>query len=193
MGMSFLEHTGRDIQEGFRPSLINFLLFQLGWFGCVLGGAAGVPWLGAMLATAIMAWHLLRTPDPCAELKLIGAAVAIGTVWDSLLVWQGWLAYPSGMVLPFAAPYWIVIMWALFATTLNVSLRWLKGRWLYAFLFGAVGGPLAYLAGQGLGAVEFVETRSALLALLVGWALFTPLLVALSRRYDGYARIQGDG
>ena len=151
MGMGFLEHTGRDIQEGFWASLINFLLFQLGWFGCVLSGAAGLPWLGAMLATAIIAWHLLRAPDPGAELKLIGAAVAIGAVWDSLLVWQGWLAYPSGMVLPFAAPYWIVIMWALFATTLNVSLRWLKGRWLHAFLFGAIGGPLAYSywAGQG--------------------------------------------
>jgi hypothetical protein len=38
-----------------------------------------------------------------------------------------------------------------------------------------------------------VETLIALLALPVGWTLFTPLLVALSRRYDGYASIQTDG
>ena len=169
-----------------KTSLINFMLFQLGWFACVLSGAAGRPWLGAVLAIVIIGWHIWRAPRPEAELKLIGVALVIGAVWDSLLVWQGWLNYPSGMLLPYAAPYWIVIMWALFATTLNVSLRWLKGRWLYALAFGALGGPLAYFAGQRLGAVEFIDMRNALLALLVGWALFTPLLLALSRRYDGY-------
>ena len=52
MGMGFLEHTGRDIQEGFWASLINFLLFQLGWFGCVLSGAAG---LATALRVALLA------------------------------------------------------------------------------------------------------------------------------------------
>ena len=166
--------------------LINFGLFQLGWFSCVLSAAAGYPWMGAVLASAIIGWHVWHAPLPEAELKLIGVAIVIGAVWDSLLVWWGWLAYPSGMLVSFAAPYWIVIMWALFATTLNVSLRWLKDRWAYAVLFGAVGGPLAYFAGQRLGAVKFVETEYALLGLLWGWALFTPGLLALSRRYDGY-------
>lgn len=170
--------------------LINFVLFQLGWFGCVLSGAAGQPWMGAALAVAVIVWHVWRAPQPNAELKLIGLAIVIGTAWDSLLVWQGWLGYSSGMLLSFAAPYWIVIMWALFATTLNVSLRWLKGRWIIATVFGAIGGPLAYLAGQRLGAVEFIDTPLALLALLLGWALFTPLLLVLSRRYDGYPTLR---
>jgi hypothetical protein len=174
-------------------NLINFALFQLGWFSCVLSGAAGQPWWGAVLAGAIIVWHAWRAPLTVPEIKLIAIAIVIGAGWDSFLVWQGWLAYPSGMLLPFAAPYWIVCMWALFATTLNVSLRWLKGRWIYAIVFGAFGGPLAYFAGQRLGAVEFVETRSALLALLLGWALLVPLLMALSRRYDGYALARAQG
>jgi len=169
-----------------KTNLINFILFQLGWLACVLSGAAGQPLIGSLFAVAIISWHVWRAPQPLAELKLIGLAIVIGAVWDSLLVWQGWLSYSSGMVLSFAAPYWIVIMWALFATTLNVSLRWLKGRWLIAMLFGAIGGPLAYFAGQRLGAVEFVDTSTALLALLIGWALFTPLLMAASRHFDGY-------
>lgn len=170
-----------------KTTLANFVLFQLGWFACVLSGAARAPWLGAAFSAAIVAWHLWSAPRPQDELKLIGAAMAIGAVWDTLLVWNGWLTYPSGMLLPFAAPYWIILMWALFATTLNVSLRWLKGRPLFAALFGAMGGPLAYLAGQRLGAVNFVHETNALLALLVGWAIFTPLLMILSQRYDGYA------
>jgi hypothetical protein len=174
-----------------KANLLNFVLFQIGWFACVLSGAAGWPWLGALLAVAIIAWHVWRAPLRATELKLIGFAVVIGTVWDSLLVWQNWLSYPSGMLLSYAAPYWIVILWALFATTLNVSLRWLKGRRVYALVFGAIGGPLAYFAGQRLGAVHFVEVRDALLALTVGWALLTPVLLSLSQRYDGYPPARG--
>lgn len=173
-----------------KTNLLNFGLFQLGWFGCVVSGAAGQPWLGAILAAVIIGWHITHAEYPKAELKLIAIAIVIGAVWDSVLVWQGWLSYPSGMVLPYTAPYWIVIMWALFATTLNVSLRWLKGRWFYAIVFGAIGGPLAYLAGQRLGAVEFIEYYHALLALLIGWALFTPLLMAASQRFDGFAPVR---
>jgi len=169
-----------------KNNLLNFVLFQLGWLGCVLGGAAGQPLLGTALAMVIICWHLWHAPKPEAEIKLIAVAILIGAMWDSFLVWQNWLSYPSGMLLPYAAPYWIVMMWALFATTLNVSLRWLKGRWIYAVVFGAVGGPLAYFAGERLGAVEFGDTRTAMLALLIGWGLFTPLLLALSQRYDGY-------
>ena len=80
-------------------------------------------------------------------------------------------------------------MWALFATILNVSLRWLKGRWAVAALAGAVAGPLAYYGGSRLGALQFGNEGVALIALSLGWAVFTPLLMALSERYDGYAPV----
>ncbi len=166
--------------------LVNFLLFQLGWLGCVLSAAAGRPWLGAVLAAAIIGWHLWRTPAPGSEIRLIAAAVMIGAAWDSFLVWQGWLAYHSGMLLPFAAPYWILVMWALFATTLNVSLRWLKGHRAWAAVLGGLGGPLAYYAGERLEAVSLAEPVPALLALGLGWAVITPLLMALSTHFDGH-------
>ncbi|TNF98453.1 MAG: DUF2878 domain-containing protein [Gammaproteobacteria bacterium] len=168
-------------------TVVNFLLFQVGWLACVLSGAAGQPWIGTLIAAGIIGWHLWCATSVENEIKLIGAAVMIGVLWDSLLVWQGWLTYPSGMVLPYAAPYWIVVMWALFATTLNVSLRWLKGRWIIAIVFGAIGGPLAYYAGQRLGAVEFIQPEYALFALLIGWGVLTPLLMFMSQHLDGYA------
>jgi hypothetical protein len=169
-----------------KNNFINFVLFQIGWFACVMSGAQGHPWIGVLIAAAVIGWHLWKAPAPGAEVKLMLLAVIIGSVWDSLLVWQGWLAYSSGMWLPFAAPYWIIVMWALFATTLNVSLRWMKGRWVIAVLFGAIGGPLAYYAGQRLVAVEFVQVESAFVALLLGWSLLTPLLMYMSQRLDGY-------
>ena len=62
-------------------------------------------------------------------------------------------------------------MWALFATTLNVSLKWFRGKWLLSALFGAVGGAAAYYAGYTLNAVEFSNTVSSLSVVAFGWSL----------------------
>ena len=97
----------------------------------------------------------------------------------------GWVAYTSGQFSDFIAPYWIVTMWMLFATTLNVSMRWLRGRPLLAGFFGAYGGPAAYIAGQALGGITLVSQVPALLALAVGWALIMPVLMWLSEVLDG--------
>ena len=165
----------------------NFLLFQIGWFTCVWSAAAHQPWIGLLVTIGVVVVHVLCAPIPKAELKLVALALAIGLVFDSLLVWQGWLQYSSGIVLPNVAPYWIVALWGLFATLLNVSLRWMRGRMVIAVLFGAVGGPAAYYGGLRLGALEFGDMRAGLLALAIGWAVLTPLLLALSARFDGCA------
>ncbi len=168
------------------PLLMNFLAFQIGWFACVLGGANGLPWVGTGIALAIVAWHLTRAVRPRQELLLVLCAAAIGILFDSLLVALGWLAYPSGTLIAGTAPHWIVALWMLFAITLNVSLSWLKRRLPVAILFGAIGGPLAYLGGAKLGALTFLAPTPGLIALAVGWALFTPVLVILARRFDGF-------
>ncbi len=164
----------------------NIILFQLGWLACVTSAAAGKPWLGMVLVIAIIGWHIWRVPVASAEIKLIAMAIAIGLLWESFLVSQNWLAYPSGYISPVLAPYWIVMMWALFATTLNCSLNWLKGRWLLAALFGAIGGPLAFIAGSSMGAVEFNQPAQAFTALLLGWAFLTPVLSWVSMHYNGF-------
>jgi len=167
--------------------LLNFVLFQLGWFACVLGAAARRPLLGCGIALLIIGWHLWRAPHPARESSLLLLAMLVGGIWDSLLVWLGLLQYPVGMLLPGTAPYWIVVMWALFASTLNLSLRWLKQYLLLSILLGAVAGPIAYLAGARLGALSFTQPVPALMILALGWAVVTPLLLKLSSRFDGYA------
>jgi hypothetical protein len=165
--------------------VINFVLFQLGWFACVLGAANGRPWLGPLVVLVAVAVHLLRARRPMPELRLVLYAMLLGLVADSLLLATGWLRYPSGLWLPGLAPYWIVAMWALFATTLNLSLGWLRGRPLLAALTGAIGGPLSYLAGQKLGGIELLAPLPALVALALVWAVAMPLLAWLALRCDG--------
>ncbi len=163
----------------------NFAAFQLGWFSSVLGGANEMPWIGPIAVFAIVAFHLARAERFTAELTLIVICGALGTLFDSLLVYMGWVEYPSGMFLNQAAPYWIIGMWFLFATTLNLSMRWMKGRPLLAAVLGLVSGPLTYIAGHKLGGIEFADQPAALAALGIGWAIMMPLLMKLAERFDG--------
>jgi hypothetical protein len=80
------------------------------------------------------------------------------------------------------------VLWANFATTLNVSLRPLRERLGLAALLGVIGAPLAYFGGSRLGALELVEAVPALLAIGAGWLFLSPLLFLAARRFDGYAR-----
>jgi len=166
----------------------NVALFQAGWFACVLGASHGLPWIGAITAAIVVAWHVARAAHPVIELRLVGTAAAVGALFETVLVQSGWISFPGGMLVDGIAPYWMVAMWALFATTLNVSLRWLRPHAWLAALLGAVGGPAAYYAGVRLGALEFTTAGAALAAIAIGWAILTPLLLRVARRLDGYAR-----
>ncbi len=166
--------------------LANFVAFQLGWFACVLGGAWQYPIAGAGIAVLILAWHLTTARDRPAELKLILSAGAIGWAWDTALLQTGWVSFAAGSLLPGTAPIWMVTLWMLFASTFNVSMSWIKSRLLLAMLLGAVGGPVAYLGGAGLGAMDFHEQQPALIAPAIGWAIATPLLAILANRLNGF-------
>lgn len=157
--------------------LLNIVLFQLGWFTCVLGAANGYAREGAIAAGLIVALHIARATRPGREAKLALAAALLGLAFESALVWAGWVRVDDGI-------YWLVALWALFATTLNESLRMLQTRPWIAALFGAVGGPLAYYAGARMGALDFVQPAAMLAALAVGWAAATPLLLSVARRLN---------
>lgn len=167
--------------------IVNLLLYQAGWFACVLSAAGGRPWVGAVTVAFIVAWHLARAARPLPELALIGAAVAAGALFETLLVQSGWVRFETGMLIDGTAPYWMIALWANFATTLNVSLRALRSYPWLAAAFGALGAPAAYFAGAKLGAMEFTTVALALAAIGVGWALLSPALFGAARRLDGYA------
>ncbi|ANO51208.1 DUF2878 domain-containing protein [Woeseia oceani] len=165
--------------------LVNFLAFQVAWFSAVISAAAGQPWIGmSVMAVAVML-HMTLVARPATELGLVVVCAVIGGTWDSVLVALGWVSYPSGMLHDAFAPYWIVGMWMLFATTLNVSLGWLKSRASLAVLFGVAGGPLAYLTGAKLGGIVLSQPLFALMALAAGWGIMMPLLLIVARRLDG--------
>ncbi len=165
--------------------IVNSVAFQIGWFATVIGGANNLAWAGTTAAFVIVAFHLYRVANPRIELLLIVLVGVLGAVWDSTMVALGITSYPSGTFIDGIAPHWIIALWLLFATTLNVSLRWLRGRFLVGFICGAIFGPLAFYGGHLLGGVNFTDLSFAMVVLSVGWAMMMPVLLILAEKLDG--------
>ncbi|MCA8971255.1 MAG: DUF2878 domain-containing protein [Planctomycetes bacterium] len=159
---------------------INMVAFQAAWFACVVGAARGVPWLGVAV-TAVVVAVFVRTESRrgSAALFVLGTAFA-GVILEFVLSRSGIYSFvavqdgPIGQVIDLA---WMSCLWAAFATTLPRSLAWLSRRRVAGVVFGAVGGPLAFVAGEQLGAIRLGDPRTmALVVLGVVWAIAVPLL-----------------
>ena len=164
--------------------LVNFIGFQVGWFACVLGAANDKELLGMIIALGIVIYHVVNQGDSRKELKLVLAATVIGLLWETWVLNLNILRYPSHPEALFWAPTWLIMMWALFATTINLSMGWLKDRWVLAVFMGAIFGPLAFVAGEKLGAVVFLDSTLSMITLAIGWGLLMPLLLWIAERIN---------
>ncbi len=165
--------------------LANAAVFQIAWLLSVIGGAQQMPWLGPVVALVALALHLRTARKRFEEVLLVLSCGLIGAGFDSILVAAGWVTYKAGLFSEYFAPYWIITMWMLFAMTLNVSMRWLRGKPRLAALLGCYGGPASYIAGQALGGIVLVNQFAALTALAIGWAVMMPMLMWLAQNMDG--------
>lgn len=164
--------------------LVNIIAFKIGWVSSVIGVANDLPLLGPAVILLAIGIHLVAVRRPANELLLIVLTGVIGAIIDSVMISAGWLSYPSGMLIAGFSPYWIIAMWMLFATTFNVSLRWLKERMFLAAVLGALSGPLSYYVGARFGAVTLNDFTIAMTALAIGWGALMPGLLLLAKRLD---------
>jgi hypothetical protein len=165
--------------------LLNFVLFQLGWFACVLGGAYQMPLAGSLAALVIIAIYLTMVDTSFSEIKLLSVALIIGLIFESALVSGGLAIYSSGQLIDNMAPVWMILMWPLFATTINQSMGWMKNLHITAVvLAGAIAAPLAYYAGFKLGAVEFPDITASLAVISLSWAVLLPILLSAAKSFS---------
>ncbi len=164
----------------------NLAMYKIGWLACVLGAAAGFPWLGVFAVAVACVINIACANSKSKTMMLLATAATVGLAWESFMVIGGWLDYSSSGHQGSLAPYWIVALWVLFATTLNLGFSWLKDRLVLAAVIGGLGGPLAFAAGEKAGAVEFGDPATSLVAVGIGWAILMPLMVFLARYLNGH-------
>ena len=163
--------------------LVNYTLYQIGWFACVLGGASHRPWTGFLIAMILIGLHLALTAQRSVEVRLVVLATGVGVVVEVIQIAAGTYRFTSGTVNDALPPPWLLAMWAQFATTFRFSLRSVVARPVIAGLFGAAGGPIAFLAGERLGAVTLLPPLApSLLRLSISWAIALVVFSAIVRR-----------
>ena len=168
---------------GININVFNVLLFQLGWFLCVLGGDQ----IALIAVPVILLLHLGYINDQAGEWKLLVGMFLIGLLVDVTLVNSGVLLLSANAgVLP---PLWLMLLWPLFATLLNHSLAWFKSHLGLAAVSAAIAAPLTYMAGVRLSDVTFFDPQwLALLVIALCWALAFPLALVLARWSVGVAQ-----
>ncbi len=164
---------------------LNAIFYKLGWTSSVLGAANGMPWIGSIMVILAVVVHLRAARRPQSEALLIVISFLIGVCVDSTMLAMGWVSYMSPGPFGGLAPYWILGLWVLFATTLNVLFKALQRRLILAVILGAVFGPLSYLAGARIGAIEILNTTATLTSLSLAWAILMPTLLLVAARLDG--------
>lgn len=164
--------------------LLNVVFLQVLWFGAILGAANDMMMPAFVWFVLFLFWHALFNEHPWRDLPIVLLATPVGFFLDSLWVQLGLLEFSYAIPHPGFAPFWIVMLWAGLALTVNHSLRWLQFRPLAAAVLSMISAPLSYFAASRLGAAEIIEPLRLYVLLGLSWAVFIPLLLLFARRLD---------
>ncbi len=153
---------------------LNIILFNLLWVGLVLGRESLIhltlPSLLIYLAC------LLRIGD--LKIHQILLPAAIGITIDSSLTFFGIFIFPESSLL---IPFWLIVLWINFSTTLTLSLSFIGKNKLVAFGLGATALPFNYTVGERLGAVTFGDPYLfSILVIALVWSISFPILFIVS-------------
>jgi len=155
-------------------SVANIALYQVVWFLCVLGGNSG-----GTMAVMLVLLHLFFSKKRLADLKMMAMLLIAGMLIDGTLLATGFFSFTNDTGWPI--PLWLAVIWLALATLPHHSLAWMQGRYLLCVLFGGLGGPLAYWAGERLGVMQFNLSLFSSMLILAGiWAVLWPLVMHLS-------------
>jgi len=159
-------------------NILNFILFQIGWFTCVVYPDL----IGPLVVVAFLVIHfVLVSQHRFTELQFIGLGVLVGSLLDGLWLNAGILSDGNTGDEHLITPVWLVAIWAIFMTTLSHSLNWISRKVWLAFVFAPIAGPLAYWSASKLGNVALTDLPLSLAALALGWFIVFPLLLFIRK------------
>ena len=164
---------------------INLFWFQLAWFTAVYFQQQAI--VPLLLSLGL---HFYLSRQRVLDLYRLLWVALIGSCIDSLLSISGVFVFSDYRVLP----YWLLLLWAHFALSLNYSMAWLRAKPLWVkCLSGGIFAPLSYFAGVKLSALSLpLGEWPSLLLLAVIWMAFMPVYLLsnqlMGERYEGVSK-----
>ncbi len=155
--------------------ILNYVLFYLGWVACIYGAAIHEPWMGYLTTLVAVPLFFYLSVHKKAVINTLIFTLMGGFILDTSFSYFKLIHYESQYY--FGAPLWILCLYAIFATSIDSSLKWLQNRIWLAIPLGFISGPLSYRAAAEIGAITFLA--SPLLTLLLIGALWTVFLPAV--------------
>ncbi len=178
-------------------NLLMTILFQCGWFTCVLSGARGRLLLPIAAAAAVIALNLWLQRGRLADgVRLVVFVTLVGFVVESINLMTGVFTLTHPTTFPWLCPAWLLLLWPMFATMLRGPLTWLSGRYGLSVLLGAIFAVPNYFVGERLGAVTLnPHLTYSIFLLMVLWAIAMPVMVWLAKisrsKPDGFSPQNG--
>ena len=161
--------------------LINAIGFQVGWFICIAAVRNSLEIPALLTCGVLIGIHFFYTNAPLKDFKLLLVCLALGIVIDSSLQYFSVISF-YGWALGPLSPFWLWMVWVMFALTLNSSLSFLQNKHLFlSAVAGLIFGPLSYLAGTKLGAAALESAVLPIATLAIVWMITLPLLVFISK------------
>ena len=153
---------------------LNIVVFNLLWIGLVLGRDTLIHLTLPSLLIYLVC--LLRIGD--LKLHQILLPATIGITIDSSLTFFGIFIFPDSSLI---IPFWLIVLWINFSTTITLSLSFIGNNKLVAFGLGATALPFNYTVGERLGAVTFGEPYLfSILVIVLVWSVSFPILFMVS-------------
>ncbi|MGX9462304.1 DUF2878 domain-containing protein [Shewanella sp. A14] len=152
-------------------TILNALSFQLVWWSGVLAGNQLV-----LQSIVLIIGHFLLSQNQIQDFNLMCFCGVIGMSVDTFLTWIGVFSFTD-------TPYWLALLWLLFALSLRYSLAFFQHvAVVWQALLGGIFGALSYIAGADFGAVVLpLGLWASGVILAVIWSVLFPVLLYISR------------
>jgi hypothetical protein len=152
----------------------NIIGFNISWLGLVYLGNGFIPFVLLFLC-----FHFIKEAKTSREIIFTLTLSSIGILLDSILQIFGILNFAEQAHLPF----WLIVLWVCFATTLCHSLTFLASSVWLQVIAGLLA-PLSYFAGNKFGAVQFGYPTTLTYAILASlWVLIFISFFALKATF----------
>jgi len=153
-----------------RNIFFDFILFQIGWFSCVLSSLSPLPLLLPFIGSIPVLIRSIYTQGIFMLLPFMLTCLLMGFIGDACMVYFGFIQfsdYPALM----GVPYWMLLLWFNFGLMLRPVFEWFLTARLRCLLGFSIGGALAYYSGHKLGVLHFKMGWYSAIAVGIEWGL----------------------